>query len=260
MRSFSFWQAFYLAFGSADFYREVARAWTGALTLLYLVVLTVLWWLPFGVTLYAESARFVENDAPHLIANFPTVTVTRGKAATNVPQPYAIENSQSHERLLVIDTTGQIQTLEQASATALLTADRILIRDGMGGAHVFDFASLDSLTVDRERLSSWADFLRTGFAWAMSAIAIPALWLYRVFQTLAYAGLGFFFARVTGVSLTYPQLWRLAAVALTPAVWLDAAVASLGYLLPGPVSLLVSLSFLYFAVRANKSQDAVVAA
>lgn len=259
MMAYSPWRALYLAFYSRDLYRDVAGRWRGT-AFAYLALLVVLWWIPGAVLLHQQTGEFMANEAPRIVEQWPTVTVTRGRARADVAMPFAIVEPVGGTRLVVIDTTGSVATLEAAQAPALLTATALILREGESGARSYPLADVEELVIDRALLQQWMDIVAAWMVPVASLFVVAFFYLYRLVQALICAALGLLLVRATHVNLDFAALLRLALVALTPAVLLDALLWFAGTGVAGPVSFAVTMGYLYFAIRANASPDAVVAA
>jgi hypothetical protein len=259
MMSFSVWRALYLAFYSRPLYRDVAGRWHRT-AYVYLLLLVAIWWAPGAVLLHQETGEFAAGSAPRLIEQWPTVTIERGRAKAEVTMPFAITDPDNGMRLVVIDTSGATMTLEAAQAPALLTGSALILREGESGSRAYPLTDVEQLTIDRALLSRWLDVLEVWLTPVASVMVVIVFYAYRLVQVLVYAALGLLLVRVVRVTLDYATLMRLAIVALTPAVLLDAVLWSVGLGVPGPISFGLVIGYLYFAIKANAAQDAVVAA
>jgi hypothetical protein len=259
MLPYPIWRALYLAFYSRALYRDVAGRWRGA-AFAYLAVLVVLWWIPGAVLLYQQTGEFMTNEAPQIVEQWPTVTVTRGHARADVTMPFAIVEPVTRTRLVVIDTTGSTSTLEAAQAPALLTATALILREGESGARSYPLADVEELVIDRALLQQWMDIVAAWVVPVATLFVMMFFYVYRLVQALVCAALGLLLVRATRANLDFAALVRLAIVALTPAVLLDALLWFAGSGVSGPISFAVTMGYLYFAIRANASPDAVVAA
>ncbi len=259
MKQFSPWQALYLSFFSKRFYQDVAQRWHGT-AFGYLLLLVAIWWIPGAVMLYLQGVEFATTYAPKVIEQVPTITVTRGRVSLDASMPYVITDPDTGKRLAVIDTTGQITTLEAAQSKALLTGTDLILQEGQTEARVYRLANIEHLVVDRARLYDWLEVFRTWFVPVASVFAILFIYGYRVVQVLIYAAIGMLFARRLRLTLGYAALLRLSVVAITPAALLDVLFSAAGVSVPGAVSLGLAMAYLYYGIRANTTTDSVVAA
>lgn len=259
MRQFHVWQAFALAFFSRSLYRDVAQRWRGE-TFLYLLLLILVWWVPVAVLLHIESGAFAATYGPKLIDQFPVITVKNGQVSVDATMPYVIADPETGARFAVIDTTGATATLEAAQAPALLTRNELILREGDRGSRAYSLKEIPELVIDRARLYEWMDIFRAWFVPVASVFVVLFMYLYRILQALLYSLVGMLFSRILQVRLDYAALVRLAIMALTPAVMLDVLVGLAGVAIPGPVSLAVAIAYLYFGIKANEKQEAVVVA
>ena len=89
----------------------------------------------------------------------------------------------------------------------------------------------------------------------------PLIWLsdwgYRTFQALMLGGFALLLARRRNLPMTYATGIRLAALALTPAVMLQALLVLLNLSLPAAwlLFLALELGYVYFAVAQQPGDD-----
>jgi hypothetical protein len=261
VRQYSIFQSLYLACFSRSLYQDVARNWQG-LALGYLLLLVSLAWIPSAVMLQIQGAEFAEHYLPKVIGQIPPLTITKGKLVADVPMPLVIKDPETGERLAVIDTSGALTTLEAAQAKALLTQTELILKQSDTEIRTYKFSNIDDVVIDQARLTGWLELFKTWFALATSVFMVAFLFVYRLCQALIYGALGLLFARALKLTLTYTTLVRLAVIAVTPAVLLDVLAGLAGWTIPGPISLMIALIYLYYGIRASAvaSSDTVVAA
>ena len=109
-----------LSFFSKDLYRDVCYNWKGSGFVYLLLLLSVCWIAPM-VKLHVGLSDFVDNEAPKMVTQIPVITIVEGKASIDEPQPYYIQEPETGENLIVIDTTGTITSLEGTEVFALIT-------------------------------------------------------------------------------------------------------------------------------------------
>jgi hypothetical protein len=72
-------------------------------------------------------------------------------------------------------------------------------------------------------------------------------------QTLIYALIGLIVSNVMNVGLSFGQLVRIAAVALTPGLLLETVIRCTGHQIPfwGVIAMAIAIGYVIYGVRAN---------
>lgn len=257
MRQYNYLQAIFMSFYSRRLYRDVGENW-GAGVFLYLLLLLA---ICGGITIYYIQHKMnyllATNNGDVYVQQMPqAIHIKNGMIETSENRPYIIKDPETKETLVVIDTTGQYTTLEKAQADILVTRDSILYND----------TPKDRVTIQRipEKLvmditpSVVQDkILRFGnWIWVLLfPFVLIFSFLYRIVQSLFYAIIGKIFAVLLNVPLPYVRVFKLAMVAVTPAIVLGTALEWLRVGINHQTALFFALSMLYliFAVRANKN-------
>ena len=131
MAQYSIFAAPFLALGSLSFYRDVGRDWRGK-SFFYLLLLELACWLPL-MLLFASAAReWLAGDGKKLTDQLPPISIQKGVVTTAVPQPHYIRFD--GEVVAIIDTTGEVKSLEGTTAKALLKKSELIVDNGNGQA------------------------------------------------------------------------------------------------------------------------------
>ena len=254
MKRYSILHAFVLSFFSKSFYQDVRRHWRGT-GLGYLFVILVLVWIPTMIKMQWGLTRFVNNEAPRLTQQVPRITITKGQVSTDVATPYFIKGDDGTP-LMIIDTTGQYQTLDDTPAYVLLTKTKIITRDERQ-TRSYDLAPVESFEVDRTRVEGWLQVVKDWLALAAFPLLLVFSFIFRAIQVLIYAAIGLLFARILNTNLNYQTLMRLAAVSLTPVLVLNLLLEFVPFHIPlwWLLGTAVGLGYLFFAVKANDESE-----
>lgn len=257
MKRYTFIHAPVLSFFSKAFYRDVGQYWRGT-GLAYLLIILALFWIPAIIKAQLGVGRFVDTASKKITEQIPAVTISHGKVSTDVPTPYYIRDPDSGTPLVIIDTTGEKETLDTAPAEILLLTKSKLIMRNQRETRTIDLSTVESFYLDRARVEGW---LATGRAWFVP-VAYPLVvlfsFVFRTLQILIYALIGLLFAHLLQTSLSYKTLLRLAAVAITPVLVLDLIMDFLPFRIPlwSLLGVGVGLGYLFFAVKANVEPEA----
>lgn len=241
-----------LSFFSKKLYRDVGSGWKGV-NFLYLLLLLAICWIPAMVKIHVGFTGFVENDAPGVVEQLPEITIDNGEASISEPQPYYITDPKSGNVLAIIDTTGQVESLEGTDAFCLLTRDKIITRKSNVENRTYNLSQIEYFVLNSERVMGWLRTANKFLAIAIYPFALSGSYLFRIVQALIYAAVGLMFAVWCKAALSYATLLRLAVVAMTPCMIAKTIFGMADIHLPFGklIFLVITLSYLFFAVKAN---------
>ena len=251
MRRYTFVHAFVLSFFSKSFYQDVGQRWRGT-GLAFLLVMLALVWVPTMIKMHRDLSRFLAQEAPPLTKQIPAITISKGKVSTDVQTPYFINNPHEGTPLMIIDTSGQYETLDNTSAEILLTRSKVLMRDH-AATKVYDLSGVQSFYVDRAKVEEWLALAGRWFALVAYPVLVICSFIFRGVQVLVYALVGLLFTRLLNVKLNYQTLMRLAAVTLTPVLLLDLFLEFVPLRIPlfWLLGVCIALGYLFLAVKWN---------
>jgi hypothetical protein len=252
-RRYSRVSALVLSFFSPELYRDVARRWCG-IGFWYLVLLLIISCLPLAIRAQIGYAKFVRQDAPRLLAGFPGITITNGVVSIDRPEPYIWRDPDNgKDVLLYVDTAGAFDLPEGAHAKAKLSRSQLVVEQNEYDKRTYDLSQVKSFFVDKTRVMGWFDTGIPLFGPLVFAAGLLGGLIWHLIQIVTYGVIGLLLASMLGARLEFPQLTRLAAVAITPAMLLDAAFDATGARVPHSwwLFLALELAYLAFAVKAN---------
>ena len=240
------------SFHSGRFYLDVANHWRGT-SFVYLLLVLALCWIPFLVGVYGNWSRFSSTEAEDLLAQIPAVTIAGGVVSTDVPQPHSITDGKTGTVLAIIDTTGEIQSLDEVDAKMLLTRTQFIVRKGERETRTYDLTSIENFTLDRDRVRGW---LAIAAAWGPPVVYVFMVlfsYVYRVLQALLFALIGLAFRPSPGLPLGYPRVLSMALVAETPAVIVKTVLDLIGATFPFRelVIAIIAFAYLYLGIKAS---------
>ncbi len=250
-KRYSVFDALYMAFYSGELYQDVAGRWHGV-GLSYLLLLVALCWVPVLIKIHVQLTSFASHDAPKIIGQIPPITIDKGKVSTPVETPYFIKDPDSGRELAIIDPTGQITSLDGRQAKLLLTQNKLITRQSNMETRDYDLSQVQHFEFNREKALDWLMTLKDVFVIMLAPFAILLGYLYRIIQLLLYAAIGMAFASMNNVKLEYGVLMRLAAVAVTPAMILNAVHDMWARSIPfwWLICFAIAMCYLFFAVKS----------
>jgi hypothetical protein len=252
MKKFSIVHPLVFSFFSKELYQAVARDWKGV-GFSYLLLLLALVWLPEAVKMHAGVKRFATQEAPKFVRQIPTITISQGEVSIKEPMPYKITDPDSGELVAVIDTTGEINSLDNTKAHLLLTKTKLMGRKNAAETRVYDLTGVEDFVLTQERLNNWLQIGSRWLAVVVYPFAVVFSYIYRILQVLLYAAIGLLFAYWMNVRLSYSTLLRLAAVSVTPAIVVNTVVGLAAQSPPfwALICFAIAMAYLFFAVKAN---------
>ncbi len=250
-KRYSVLDAVYMAFYSGDLYQDVAQRWHGV-GAGYLLLLVALCWLPLLIKIHVGFSDFVSRDAPKIIGQIPPITIDKGKVSTTAKTPYFIKDPDSGKELAIIDTGGEITSLDGRQAKLLLTQTKLITRQSAAEVREYDLSQVQHFEITKEKVLGWLLSFKDLFVPILAPFAILGSYVYRMVQLLLYAAIGMGFASANKVKLEYGVLMRLAAVAVTPAMIVNAAYDLWGKAIPfwWLICFAIAMCYLFFAVRS----------
>ncbi|HAS54427.1 MAG: hypothetical protein A2X56_06385 [Nitrospirae bacterium GWC2_57_13] len=254
MKKYSLFQAPYLSFFSRAFYHDVGKNWKGV-AFGYLLLLLAVLWIPVMITAHMKLSDFITREAPKIVNQIPKITITNGEVSIDKPVPYSIIDPESGTEILLIDTSGQTTSVDQTEALALLTKDKLMIRQQhRSEIRVYDLSSVDAVTIDSDMARTIVESFRRWFAVFAYPFALAGSYAFRIVQALIYGLFGMLFATILKVTLDYPALLRLSVMAVTPVLIITtiATVFSLSLPMPWLLGFGIAMAYLFFGVRAQK--------
>ena len=261
MKRFGLFHPIWMSFYSRALYRDVAQNWTGT-GFLYLLLLLALTWIHPIVQLHHRVGGMIETLGPAVLAQVPTISIHQGEVSIQEPQPYVVSVPGSATPLLVIDTTGAT-TAESTDAFLLLTKHKVVARKNPRETRTYDLAGIQDLTIDKNSVASLLHVCRRFLAPVSYPAALIGSYVYRILQVLIYAAIGLIFANLFKASLEFPELLRLASIAVTPAIVADTLRGLLqidSSYVWWLLCFLISMGYLIFAVRVNSAAEPPVPA
>ena len=213
------WRSFY----DRKFYAAVLHYWR-RFWIYYLLLVVVITALP-GLALFRITlGAFMQNEMPAILASFPSVQIENGRAILpeTVQQPVIINDSEGRPAMVIDTTAGG--SLRVNDAPLLFSRDKLIIQDGHETVELLSFSSLQNLTLDASTLQEMTEFYRNWFLPFLIPVGLFVKLVVILIQIALFAGFGFLMARVRGMVIPYRGTWRLAVVAVTPAMLLQIAL------------------------------------
>ena len=251
MKQYSIYHIPVMSFFSKDLYRDVALQWKGT-GVAYLLLLLIICCVPSIVRMYTGFADFVDNEAPKVVSQIPTISIVDGKASIQEDQPYAIIDPDTEKVIIIIDTTGTITSLGETEALGLITETDATFKKNAIETRTFSFRDVQDFTLTQERITRWLNVARKLVVPVLFPFIVLWFFAFRIVQVLVYAAIGLLFSSWFKSNMLYLTLIRLAVVAVTPCIIIKTVLGVLQVDIPvaGLWYFLIAIGYLFFAVRA----------
>jgi len=247
----------FMSFYSKDFYRDVAQNWKNY-AFLYLLFLLALCSVVKTVKIHYDLSDFLTKHAPAFISQFPAVTFSNGKASIDQDEPYIIKDPKSGEDIIIIDTTGQINSLNDTNAVMLLTETKLIIKKSDRETQVFALSEIEDFRIDQDVIYGWLRIAQKWLAVVFFPFLVLGSFLYRLVQVLIYGIIGMLFASILKTDIEFQSLISIAIMAITPVVILDTFMGPPGIsaIFWRFLCFLISMGFLFYGIKANSNLTA----
>jgi hypothetical protein len=195
---------------------------------------------------------FIDEKSPKFISQVPKITIEKGQVSIDEPQPYYIREPDSNKVFAIIDTTGQIQSLDDANAFVLLTKNKMFSRQSATEVRMYDLSQVKHFVLEQSMLVRWLDIFKKLLVPVLYPFALGWAFTFRIIQSLIYAAIGLAFAGWLKVKLSYEALIRLAVTAVTPAIIVRTVLETASVKIPYPALwfFLAAMLFLLYGIKA----------
>jgi hypothetical protein len=256
MRKINLIDPLYMAFYSRELYREVAVSWSTGLCFLYLLSLVALCWIPGMIRLDTDLTSYINVQAPKYVMQMPDIEISKGEASIKEKQPFLIKDPDTGETVIIIDTTGQVRSLENSKALVLLTNKKLLLKSAGTEQTLLEMRQFKDSTVTRSLVFEWLESFTEWFAFMFYPFAVIFSFIMRIAEVLILALIGFMFSRVMRVGHNYQTIIRLCAIAMTPLMIFDGITTffNIDVFMPLVTDLLMASGYLIFAIRSSYSE------
>lgn len=255
MEEYSIFEAMYLSFYSKALYRQVATTWGGK-AFLYALLILLLTWVGTVIHMQHQISHNYTAYSAKLTDQMPVMTIEQGKITTPENRPYVVKDTNDLDTLLVVDTSGQIQSLEQANTGLLITQTSIITKSG-NETKIIQLPSGLHYTMVPMVVN---DHIKNvvGYLWIL---LLPGLtlgsWLILLVKGVFFALLGRIFSAITRAKVTYGQCYVLFLVAVTPALVLSSFLEAwnTAFMHQSALLLAVTVGYFFYAILVNKPSN-----
>ena len=243
------------SFYNPEFYKKIPSFPFKKILAYLLLVVTLSYLFMIGkeaIFLYQNREK-IQDGIEKIYTSYPAeleLTFDKGTLTTNVQEPYFLPaepfntdykvQGTSPEYFAVIDTTTPFsqKQLEAYGAIVWLSGDTAYVQSSKE-TKLIPYPTDSSTVVNKDNFTTFVDEIWEKIQNPLLVIGLVLLVVCNFGLFLAYVTylvmaslLYFFFSQVAGKKREYPQCYRLAAYALTPALLLQALIQAISLITP----------------------------
>ena len=221
-----------MAFFSPRFYADVASNWKGcgAVYLLFIIaVSTLINALGVGYVCYKAVSS---QETRSFLMQLPKMTLTDGKISIDKPYPYNMKDLTGAYTIATFVKERDASELNDSDPPIIVTSNSVLMRNsGPSGPNIFTPKQLSELSTAYPKMvidgTNILSTINTGWVFvpmAMFAAGVPFLYIGHLLQLLIYGGIAMAIGGMMAKKLKFQTGMRLAAMALTPCIFIATAL------------------------------------
>lgn len=253
MPRFSIFVAPIFALFSSDFYRDVGRNWRGK-AFLYLLLLELVCWIPGIVMMTTAINKFVAEEADKLTDQIPPISINKGVAEVKAEQPHYIRLGDPPQIVAILDTTGQVKSLEGTTAHLLLTKHELIVKKNERETQHHDLKEADGVEFDGPTVRGWADKLAVWAPFVFYPLMVFLVFIGRILQALLYSLIGLVLAAMMKPKINYGGILAICLTSLTAPILLGTLLELTHVPLPasGLIGFALAIGYVAFGLAANR--------
>lgn len=216
MKKYTYFHALFASFHSRVFYEEVTLTWKGT-GIAYMFFLSCLCSIFYTFQISHFYENFVETKLPAYIQDLPEIDIKDGQVHVSVEQPYFLKHDDN--TYAIIDTTGQITSLENSKAIILITKNHLLIKRPQAPTHSLNLKDFGDVKLTKHSVLKSANILKTIMPLIIYPFFLLSFFLFHLFQLFFFSAMAIVLASIKRASnIAYQDILRLSAVAMTPSI------------------------------------------
>lgn len=237
---------------TVDLYRRVLERRRSALG--YLVVLLVLVSATQAVAAFVQVRGFTSQPGLGDVADkVPHLVIEEGLLRVDAVQPYVLPGPTGQGALAIFDTTGRTQSFgEHSGPGVIFLSDRVLVRWPDGSVRSAGYPPSGRVEVGPVMARAWVEWATRWLApivgAAMLVARVVGALVYRVLLAAVWATVTTPARRLVGATAGWADRARLAMVAMTPSILIDAVLVFAARAIETSPGTWISLALLDLAV------------
>ena len=154
--------------------------------------------------------------------NLPIIEIQNGVVSVDAKQPYKIVEE---DFALILDTTGEITSLDEYKSGILLTKNKVLYKENEVKTESYDLSNIESVRIDE----NFMKVLRKNLVWIIFPFMLLGIFIYfciaRFLQIFIFSLISLATSSIVNIKLSYKQLFNIGIYAITPGIILGALLA-----------------------------------
>lgn len=154
--------------------------------------------------------------------NLPIIEIQNGVVSVDAKQPYKIVEE---DFALILDTTGEIASLDEYKSGILLTKNKVLYKESEVKTETYDLSNIESVRIDENFMKA----LQKNLVWIIFPFMLLGVFIYfciaRFLQIFIFSLISLATSSIVNIKLSYKQLFNIGVYAITPSVILGALLA-----------------------------------
>lgn len=250
----TFFQEIVKAVTDFKFYKQVKDFQTSRV-MKYIFSLIFLITLVLTIRFTYDVKRGINIAVNWAKLNLPVIEIQNGVVSVDIGQPYKIEEE---DFALIIDTTGEITSLDEYRKGILLTKDKVMYKENEVKTETYDLSNVKSLRIDE----NFMNVLKRNVVWIIFPFMLVGIFIYfciaRFLQIFIFSLISLATSSIANVKLNYKQLLNIGVYAITPSAILGALTAFFAIVLPLFAILYAGLYIVYLIMAILNCKETPV--
>ncbi len=219
-KNYSYPEAILSSLYSKYLYRDVFRRWNGS-GALYLAFITALWMVPVCIWLQIDFSQNFEQKLVPIIQQIPHATFDKGSFRYEGEDPLIIQVPDQRQAVCVFTRREGAHGSKMAPTPIIFTPSCVIIKNpSQQEIKVIGFSDKFTYTIDANIALYWTrQFMRWSFFILYPGVWF-ATWVMILLFVLFFAVIGKLIAWILRIPSSFQNIYRLSAVAFTPAILL----------------------------------------
>ena len=219
---------------------------------LVLLAVTALLFIPGYINLLILVNTIKREVVDPLVYRLPVMEVISGRVTSSVKQPYEIRLDD--QLMFVLDTTGQINSLEESGALAFMGPQGLAVYEDQQRTRIrrLDFSDTDYLLIDPLSIKNWTDSILPLLYPLAFIVTLGGIYLFRVAQMMVYIALTRITLRLRGQRAPFEGILNVAVYAMVPAMSFEVLLMFVPVYFPGRglIFYLIYAGYMWWGTRA----------
>lgn len=203
------------SFYSKQLYEYTAQNWS-SIGILYIAFVTALISILYTTKFSQDYSEFITSKLPRYIEDFPEIEIKNGTAYVSGTEPYIIKVD--GKVTAIVDTTGEISSIDHSEALALLTKTNLLLKGHGNDITTIHLSDIKDFILNRRSIIDMAHGIKT----FLLLFVYPSFFLffltYNLFLLFLFFPVGIIISRHQKIDLPFRDIIRLTSIALTPSI------------------------------------------